>query len=100
MAELALKWSVLLMLMTENVVASNLKQAQPEYGEHSDIPHSLNIGITGLPPHFFLMNGKKKGSEMLILELLATKFDFAINVVNKGATIVTANGIVQMVIDV
>ena len=86
--------------MTENVVASNLKQAQPEYGEHSDIPHSLNIGITGLPPHFFLMNGKKKGSEMLILELLATKFDFAINVVNKGATIVAANEIVQMVINV
>ena len=100
MAELALKWSVLLTLMTENVVASNLKQAQPEYGEHSDIPHSLNIGITGLPPHFFLMNGKKKGSEMLILELLATKFDFAINVVNKGATIVAANEIVQMVINV
>ena len=95
MAGLTLIRLLLIILTTEIAAASNLKQGQSEYRDHRDVPLSLIMGTGGPPPHFFLMDGKIRGSDMLIIELLAKKLHFAINITNKG---LIANELVEMVI--
>ena len=87
-------WLLLITLTTEITAVSNLEQAQSEYREHRDVPHSLSMGTGGPPPHFFLMDGKIRGSNKLIIELLAKKLDFAFNITNKG---LKGNELVEMV---
>ena len=94
MARLKLIWPLLLILTTKNLTVSSFKQAKPESRGQRDVPHSLNIGVGGPPPHYFSTNGEIRGSDKLIRELLAEKLDVKINVVGKG---VSGSGLVEMV---
>ena len=75
---------VLLTLMMIGCVTGSSLGSRPRQSnnqERNEVPKSLDFGITSLPPHFFLKDGKIRGSDVLILELVAKKLDFKINVV-------------------
>ena len=55
----------------------------------------LTIGVNGLPPNFFVKDGEVGGSDVLLMELLAKKFDFSFEVKFKGGT---ADVLVNLVI--
>ena len=83
------------MVLLAQMIGCSSGQEQCKYKEHGKVPTSLDFGITSLPPHFFMKANKIRGSDVLIVELLAKMMDFKINAVKTVAG--GPNALVQLV---
>ena len=83
------------MVLLAQMIGCSSGQEQSKYKEHGKVPTSLDFGITSLPPHFFMKANKIRGSDVLIVELLAKTMDFKINAVKTVAG--GPNALVQLV---
>ena len=92
---MALILNLVLMVLLTQLIGCSSGQEQSKYREHGKVPTSLDFGITSLPPHFFMKDGKIRGSDVLIVELLAKTMGFKINVVKPVAG--GPNALVQLV---
>ena len=79
---------------------ANLDQNLLNYGRKSEVPSTmnhLNIGVSGVPPNFFVKDGEIGGTDMLLIKLLAKKLNFSFGIKSQGAN---PNALVNMVIQI
>ena len=76
------------MVLLAQMIGCSSGQEQSKYKEHGKVPTSLDFGI-------FMKANKIRGSDVLIVELLAKTMDFKINAVKTVAG--GPNALVQLV---